>query len=228
VELEPGLIVREPMPFAPRVSYDGLFASLLDDTAPLLGSADDALAPATTAVSGDGAPDVGGAYDTIIGGARDAHQANVDRGTGSVADALTGTGEQVTQLRASVIGYLPPPETAPDTSFVEPPPPDYSGGGQFDQGGQDTRTPRQFAPPPSSSAPPPSGPSGGAPSPPPQAPPPQPPPSGGGEPPAPPDQSGGGAPPPPDQSGGGAPGGGGDSGGGGDNTPPADTGNPQQ
>lgn len=153
MELEPGFIVREPMPFGRRVSYDGLFTRYVDELDGVLGGSDSGLAGASARV-GDGVPqDLDSAYDGTIGVAADAHAAQVGAGSGSQAGSLISDGGNVDTLRASVLGYLPQPDAPVDTSFVDPP------DGAVVHTGRGFDTPKPEPPPPN--APPPVGPDPG-------------------------------------------------------------------
>jgi hypothetical protein len=143
MELEPGIITPQPMPLPPRVSRDGFFESFVNEIDGLLSGGDVALAVASARV-GDGAPtDLNAAYDRTVGVALETHAAEVGRGSGSVADALIGHGENIDALRASVLQYLPQPDAPIDATFVEPPDSGVIGTGR----GFDTPVPSREQPP---------------------------------------------------------------------------------
>lgn len=121
MDLEPGYVIHEPMPFAKRVSYDGLFEGLADQLTGPLGDSDGALA-STSASVGDGVPtDLDHAYGTTVGTAAEAHNDQVRGGTQSVAGVLIGQGADVETLRGAVLRFLPQPDAPVSMSLIDPP-----------------------------------------------------------------------------------------------------------
>lgn len=135
--LAPGPIVREEMPFGPRVAYDGLFASLAGPLHDELAGSDAPLAALAGRVGDDVPSDLDAAYVGTIGLAEEAHATEVNSGAQSVADVLIDRGGDVDALRGDVLRYLPQPETPIPSGLIDPPDPSVITSGR----GFDTFTP---------------------------------------------------------------------------------------
>lgn len=125
--LEPPLVVAEPMPFGPRVSYEGLFEQLAEPIANALAGADGPLASVQVAIGGNTADGLDGSFTSTIGAAEQlaAHQGGIV--DDQVADRLVDAGEGSENYRQSVLGYLPQPDAPIVGNFEDFPRPPNQG-----------------------------------------------------------------------------------------------------
>lgn len=130
MELEPGYIVREEMPFGPPVATDGLFEGLADELTGVLADSDGALASTSAAVGDDVPQDIDAHYARTAGVAEEVTDDEIAAGSQSQADPLLTSGGAVDQLRGGVVGYLPQPDAPIDGNFIDPPDPNLIGTGR--------------------------------------------------------------------------------------------------
>lgn len=121
MELEPGIIDREPMPFGPRVSHHGLFEGLAESVVGALGGSDAPLASLQTAIAGNVADGLDAVFASTVGAAEAVTANNQGAGDDQTANALVDTGAGSEAYRQSVLGYLPQPDAPIEGDFRELP-----------------------------------------------------------------------------------------------------------
>lgn len=121
MELEPGIIDREPMPFGPRVSYDGLFEGLVESLAGTLGGSDGALFSLQTTIAGNVADGLDVEFASTVGAAEGVAENNRGAGDDHTANALVDTGAGSEAYRQSVLSYMPQPDAPIEGNFRELP-----------------------------------------------------------------------------------------------------------
>ena len=121
--LAPGFVTREPMPLGPRVSHDGLFTALADESARFLGDSDGPLGAMSTRVGEPAMDDFDAAYATTIGHAADVLAQQVGAGVSPIPDQLVAAGGGVDAYHSDVLRYLPQPDAPIETGFLPPPDP---------------------------------------------------------------------------------------------------------
>lgn len=125
MELERGPSRGELLPLGPRVSREGLFASLAGVLVDVLGSGDAGLGTATRTIVGDGAPDMTAAYAGTVDLAEQELAQQTAAGVGGTADLLVDAGAGASAYRDSVLRYLPQPDASIEMPFLDlPTPPD--------------------------------------------------------------------------------------------------------
>lgn len=121
MELEPGIIVREPMPFGPRVATDGLFESLAEPLVNALGGSDAGFFSLQTTIAGNVADGLDGKFSSTIGAAEAVTENNAGAGDDHTANQLVDNGAGTEAYRQSVLSYMPQPDAPIEGNFRELP-----------------------------------------------------------------------------------------------------------
>lgn len=121
MELEPGIIVREPMPLGPRIAHDGLFAQLVEPLVNALGGSDGALASVQTAIAGNVADGLDAGFASTIGAAERVADTHRGAGDDQTAGYLVDNGGGVDAQRDASLPYLPQSDAPIEGNFRELP-----------------------------------------------------------------------------------------------------------
>jgi hypothetical protein len=121
MELEPGIINREPMPFGPRVSHDGMFAHFLEPLASTVNGGDAALFSHQQAIANNVADGLDETFATTIGAAEAIADNNRGAGDDQTAGVLVDNGGGVDAQRAASLPYLPQSDAPIEGNFRELP-----------------------------------------------------------------------------------------------------------
>jgi hypothetical protein len=121
MELEPGLVVHEPMPFGPRVGHDGLFEGLVEPLVGALGGGDATLFALQETIAANVADGLDARFVATIGAAEEAAVNNRGAGDDQTADALVDAGAGSEAYRQSVLRYIPQPDAPIEHDFRELP-----------------------------------------------------------------------------------------------------------
>lgn len=120
-DLEPGPIDYEDMPLGPRVTGGAQFESMAADYVDARSGADGTVAQIATDITGDGVPDLEGAYAVQVQPAEDVHDTNANDPTPSPAPELAANGEDVNVRAGEVADNLPPADGGVPLDFADPP-----------------------------------------------------------------------------------------------------------
>jgi hypothetical protein len=143
MELDPGYIVREPLPFGPRVSYHGLFEQLAEPLVGALGGSDGPLASLQGTIASNSGAGLDGTFAATVGVAADVTANHAGAGNDQTAGALVDNGGGVDAQRGASLPYLPQPDAPIEGNFRELP---AFGAGHPGNGGiedPDTNPPRE-------------------------------------------------------------------------------------
>lgn len=121
MELEPGYLDREPMPFGPRVAHDGLFEGLAEPIVNALGGSDPGLHSLQTTIAGNVADGLDARFASTIGAAEGVAENNAGAGNDQTAGALIDTGGGVDAQRDASLPYLPQSDAPIEGNFRELP-----------------------------------------------------------------------------------------------------------
>lgn len=121
MELSPGYIVREEMPFGPRVSGRHFFEGLADPLVGALSGSDGGLFSLQQVIGGNVADGLDGLYTSTVGHAEGVADNNGGAGDDQTASALVDSGAGSEAYRQSVLGYLPQPDAPIEGNFRELP-----------------------------------------------------------------------------------------------------------
>jgi hypothetical protein len=134
MELEPGIIDRQDMPFGPRVATEHLFEGLAEPLVGALSGGDGALFSLQATIAGNVADGLDGTFVSTVGAAEAVTDANRGAGDDQTAGALVDAGQGSEAYRQSVLSYMPQPEAPIQGDFRELPPlgSGYPGNGGID------------------------------------------------------------------------------------------------
>lgn len=138
MELEPGIIVREPMPFAPRVSHEGMFNALAEPLIGALSGGDGGLFSLQATIAENVADGLDAGFASTVGAAEAVAANNAGAGDDQTANALVDNGGGVDAHRSAALPYLPQADAPIEGNFRELP---ALGGGHPGNGGIDTGDP---------------------------------------------------------------------------------------
>lgn len=119
MELEPGIIDREPMPFGRRVSFEGLFERLAEPLAGSLGGSDGGLFSIQHTIAANVVDGLDGTFAATVGAAEAVAANNAGAGDDQTAHALVDNGGGVDAQHGASLPYLPPPNAPIDGNFRE-------------------------------------------------------------------------------------------------------------
>jgi hypothetical protein len=139
MELEPGLIDRQDMPFGPRVARDGLFEGLAEPLVGALSGSDPVLFSLQATIAGNVADGLDGTFVSTVGAAEAVTDGNRGAGDDQTAGALVDAGQGSEAYRQSVLSYMPQPEAPIEGDFRDLPPlgSGHPGNGGIDSGDSD-------------------------------------------------------------------------------------------
>ena len=136
MELSPGFVTHEPMPFGPRISHAGLLEGLVEPLVNALGGGDAVLGAHQAAIANNTADGLEGTFASTVGVAADLAVNQQPFAHDQTANALVDAGAGTEAYRQSVLRYLPQPDAPIESDFRElptppagPPPDPTSGGG---------------------------------------------------------------------------------------------------
>lgn len=119
MELAPGYLTPEDMPFGPRVFTDGLFEGKAETLVGALGASDGPLSSIQTTIAANVADGLDGKFASTIGAAEHANENNGGQADDQTAGTLVDNGGGVEMYHQSAQSYLPQPDAPIEGNFKE-------------------------------------------------------------------------------------------------------------